>query len=168
MALTPEQNEAWRSLVLVTHVLDDALDRQSQRDGDLPHAYYKVLVFLYETPGRRMTMSQLAAQQRYSTSRMTHAVTSMERSGWVRRVQDEADRRVRHVELTEEGVDLVRAVSPKQAQDVRSKVFAQLDPIQVSQLQAISLAIVDGLDAPRAGDALGGFAGGAGPDGDGD
>ncbi len=153
MALTPEQNDAWRSLVLVTHVLDDSLDRQAQRDGGLPHAYYKVLVFLYETPGRRMTMGELAAVQRYSVSRMTHAVTSMERSGWVRRVPDANDRRVRIVELTQDGIDLVRAVSPRQAEEVRAKVFSQLDPIQVSQLQAISLAIVDGLDGPRAGDA---------------
>jgi len=147
MALTPEQNEAWRSLVLVTHVLDDALDTQSQRDGDLPHAYYKVLVFLYESPGRRLTMSELAAQQRYSTSRMTHAVSSMEASGWLRRTRSEQDRRVRYVELTEEGIALVRAVSPKQAEDVRAKVFQHLDSVQVAQLGTISRAIVDGLDS---------------------
>ena len=163
MPLTPEQNEAWRSLVLVTHVLDDALDRQSQRDGGLPHAYYKVLVFLYESPERRMTMSALAAQQRYSTSRMTHAVTSMEKSGWLRRVPSEHDRRVRYVELTDEGVKLVRAVSPVQAEEVRAKVFSHLDPVQVSQLSAISLAVVAGLDGVH-GD--GSDAGADGGDGD--
>ena len=146
MALTPEQNSAWRSLVLVTHVLDDALDRQSQRDGDLPHAYYKVLVFLYESPGRRMSMGELAAHQRYSTSRMTHAVTAMEKSGWVRRTVSPADRRVRLVELTDKGVDLVRAVSPQQVIDVRQRAFAHLDSTQVQQLEAISLAIVQGID----------------------
>jgi len=146
MALSKEQNTAWRSLVLVTHVLDDALDRQSQRDGGLPHAYYKVLIYLYETPGRRLSMGQLAEQQRYSTSRMTHAVTAMEKSGWVRRTVSPTDRRVRLVELTEEGVDLVRTVSPQQVVDVRQKVFARLTTTQVAQLDAISLAIVDGLD----------------------
>jgi len=146
MALTPEQNTAWRSLVLVTHVLDDALDRQAQRDGNLPHAYYKVLVFLYETPDRRLTMGQLAAQQRYSTSRMTHAVTAMEKSGWLRRTVSPTDRRVRLVELTEQGVALVRRVSPQQVIDVRQKAFAHLSAEQVRQLQQISLAIVDGLD----------------------
>ena len=146
MALTPEQNSAWRSLVLVTHVLDDALDRQSQRDGDLPHAYYKVLIYLYESPGRHLTMTELAAQQRYSTSRMTHAVTSMEKSGWLRRTVSPTDRRVRLVELTQRGIDLVRTVSPRQAIDVRQKVFAHLDAQQVAQLEAISLAIVSGLD----------------------
>ena len=162
MALSKEQNEAWRSLVLVTHVLDDALDRQSQRDGGLPHAYYKVLVFLYESPGQRLTMTELAAQQRYSTSRMTHAVSSMEASGWLRRTRAEHDRRVKYVELTDEGIALVRAVSPRQVKEVREKAFSRLDAVQVAQLSAISLALVEGLDGPRAGDALGDA------DGDGD
>ena len=151
MALTTEQNSAWRSLVLLTHVLDSALDAQAQRDGGLPHAYYKVIVFLYETPGRRMTLSQLALQQRYSTSRMTHAVTSMEASGWLRRVQASHDRRVRFVELTDAGVALVRAITPRQVHDVRAKVFSHLDSAQVEQLQQIALAIVEGLDATPAG-----------------
>lgn len=162
MALNKEQNEAWRSLVLVTHVLDDALDRQSQRDGGLPHAYYKVLVFLYESPGQRLTMSELAAQQRYSTSRMTHAVSSMEESGWVRRTKGEHDKRVRYVELTEDGVALVGAVSPQQVTEVREKAFSRLAPVQVSQLAAISLALVEGLDGHRVGDAVSDI------DGDGD
>jgi len=147
MALTREQNEAWRSLVLASHVLDDALDRQSQRDGGLPHAYYKVLVFLYESPDRRMTMGELAATQRYSVSRITHAVASMEKSGWLLRSVDPVDRRVRIVQLTQAGIDLVRHVSPRQATDVREKAFAHLNPQQVEQLTQIGRALVAGLDA---------------------
>ena len=145
MALTPEQNSAWRSLVLVTHVLDDALDRQSQRDGDLPHAYYKVLVFLYESPERRMTMGELAATQRYSVSRVTHAVASMERSGWLRRAVSEHDRRVRFVELTEAGIQLVRRVSPLQVTEVREPTLAGLSTEQIAQLNALSRAITANL-----------------------
>jgi len=147
MALTPEQNDAWRSLVLLTHVLDAALDRQAQRDGGLPHAYYKVLVFLYEAPDRRMSMTALAEAQRYSGSRMTHAVSSMERSGWLQRTTSPADGRVRVVELTAAGIQLVRTVSPRQVTDVREKVFASLSEAQVKQLTAIGRAVVAGLDA---------------------
>ena len=145
MALTPEQNEAWRSLVLVTHVLDDSLDRQAQRDGGLPHAYYKVLVFLYESPERRMTMGELAATQRYSVSRVTHAVASMERSGWLRRAVSEHDRRVRFVELTEAGIQLVRRVSPLQVTEVRQPTLAGLSTEQIAQLTALSRAITANL-----------------------
>jgi DNA-binding MarR family transcriptional regulator len=145
--LTDAQQHAWRELVMATHLLDEALDRQSQRDGGMPHAYYKLLVLLYESPGHGQTMSGLAAQLRYSLSRLTHAVTSMERSGWLRRSRSADDRRVQTVSLTDAGVTVVRRVSPLQASEVRSRVFARLSDEQVNQLAAIGSAIVAGLDA---------------------
>ena len=145
MSLTPEQNEAWRALIMASHVLDAALESQAQRDGGLPHAYYKVLVFLYESPERRMTMGELAATQRYSVSRVTHAVASMERSGWLRRAVSEHDRRVRFVELTEAGIQLVRRVSPLQVTEVREPTLAGLSAEQIAQLTALSRAITANL-----------------------
>jgi DNA-binding MarR family transcriptional regulator len=126
--LTDAQKHAWRELVMATHLLDEALDRQSQRDGGMPHAYYKLLVLLYESPGHGQMMSGLAAQLRYSRSRSTD------------------DRRVQMVALTDAGVTLVRRVSPLQASEVRSRVFSRLSDEQVGQLAAISSAIVAGLD----------------------
>ncbi|HEY0260983.1 MAG TPA: MarR family transcriptional regulator [Lacisediminihabitans sp.] len=143
---TDAQRRAWRSLMTAVVVLEGALDRQSQRDGGMPHAYYQVLVVLYETPGRRLTMSELAARLRYSLSRLAHAVTSMERSGWVRRSRSTEDRRVQFVELTDAGIRSVRTVSPVQASEVRAKAFSLLSGEQVLQLEAIAAAIVAGLD----------------------
>jgi DNA-binding MarR family transcriptional regulator len=147
MALSREQNEAWRSLVMLTHVLDDALDRQSQRDGGLPHAYYKVLVFLYESRDRRLSMSELAATQRYSISRVTHAVDAMERSGWLRREKSETDRRVQLVALTDDGIALVRKVSAGQLREIREPVFTGLTDTHVAQLAQLATAITSSLDA---------------------
>jgi DNA-binding MarR family transcriptional regulator len=150
MALSREQNEAWRSLVMLTHVLDDALDRQSQRDGGLPHAYYKVLVFLYESRDRRLSMSELAATQRYSISRVTHAVDAMERSGWLRRERSETDRRVQLVVLTDDGIALVRKVSAAQVREIRETVFSTLTDTQVAQLAQLASAITSSLDNENA------------------
>ncbi|MET4782212.1 MarR family transcriptional regulator [Glaciihabitans sp. UYNi722] len=144
--LTDAQQEAWRSLMTATLVLDGALDRQSQRDGGMPHAHYKVLVVLYETSGRRLAMSALAAQLRYSPSRLTHTVVSMEKSGWLQRSRSTDDRRVQIVQLTEVGIRLVKKVSPIQATEVRARAFSQLSTKQVQQLDAITAAIVEGLD----------------------
>ena len=152
MALTPQQNDAWRSLVMLTHVLEDALDTQAQADGGLPHAYYKVLVFLYEAPDRSLTMAELARAQRFSPSRLTHAVASMVRSGWLRRTVSPTDKRVRIIQLTEAGIRLVRRVSPRQVTRVRERVFANLSDEQVVQLSAIGAQILAGLDSePRQG-----------------
>src|SRR5690606_34963308 len=118
VALNASERDAWRSLVLLTHALEESLDRQSRRDGGIPHAYYKLLVFLYEAGDQRLPMSQLAASLRYSSSRLTHAVASLERSGWVRRVRSADDRRVHNLELTDAGAEVVRRVTPGQVAEV--------------------------------------------------
>ncbi|MDF1477582.1 MarR family transcriptional regulator [Leifsonia sp. H3M29-4] len=145
--LTAAQQRAWRALVMATHRLDEALDRQSRRDGGIPHAYYKLLVFLYESGDRRLAMSQLAVQLGYSPSRLAHAVASLERSGWVRRVRSTEDRRVQFAELTAEGAGIVRAVTPGQVAEVREPVLKALSAADVAALERIATAITRALEA---------------------
>lgn len=142
----PAEARAWRSLISATLILEEALERQAQRDGGMPHAYYAVLVQLFESTGQQRQMSALAHDLRYSLSRLTHAVTSMEKSGWVERIRSVDDRRVQIVLLTEAGVKMVRTVSPIQAREVRARAFNALSAEQLTQLEEISRAIVAGLD----------------------
>ncbi|MDO7883004.1 MarR family winged helix-turn-helix transcriptional regulator [Salinibacterium soli] len=135
------QQEAWRALVMLAHSLDEALDRQSRRDGGIPHAYYKLLVFLYEAGEHRLTMSELAAELGYSTSRLTHAVASLERSGWVRRSKSASDRRVTHLELTGAGEGVVRAVTPGQVAEVRLPALHGLADAELETLAALATGI---------------------------
>lgn len=150
MPLTPVQQEAWRALVMAALALDEALDRQSRRDGGLPHTYYKLLVLVYESGEHRLRMTQLAAQLRYSSSRLTHAVASLERSGYLRRVRSAEDRRVQYLELTPAGEDLVRRVTPGQVAEVRMPVLAALDDADTAALlrvaRKISAALETALD----------------------
>ena len=75
--LNDEEQATWRSLMLTTMLLEEALDRQLQRDAGIPHAYYAILVTLSETPDRALRMSELAERMHYSQSRLTHAVTAL-------------------------------------------------------------------------------------------
>ena len=144
--LSDAQSGAWRSLMMASLVLDGALDRQSHRDGGMPHAHYQVLVVLYESPHRQLAMSALAAELRFSLSRLTHAVTNMERSGCLERSRSMKDRRVQNVTLTAAGIRLVKKVSPIQAREVRARAFSRLSDQQVEQLATITAAIVSGFD----------------------
>lgn len=141
MTLTNEQQRAWRSLVLATHAVEEALDRQSRRDGGIPHAYYKLLVFLYEGRREEVRMSQLADQLGYSTSRLTHAIASLERSGWVARERSTTDRRVQLVSITEAGIGIVRAVTPGQVRDVREPVLGALTAEDAATLERLASTI---------------------------
>ena len=141
MSLTDAQKSAWRSLVLATHSIEEALDRQSRRDGGIPHAYYRLLVFLYEGRSGEARMSQLADQLGYSTSRLTHAIASLERSGWVTRERSEADGRVQLVSITDAGIAIVRAVTPGQVREVREPAVGALSAEDAATLERLMTAI---------------------------
>ena len=113
--LDADQQAAWRALILTTRLLDDALDRQLQRDAGLPHAYYEILVRLSEATEQRMRMVDLARTLRYSQSRLTHAVAALERDGRVKRVACTSDRRGQEAVLTPVGLDALRAHLTKAA-----------------------------------------------------
>ena len=51
----------------------------------MPMAYYLILAMLSDVPGRTLRMSDLAAVTQSSQSRLSHAVSKLERNGWVRR-----------------------------------------------------------------------------------
>ena len=144
--LSDEEQIAWRAYLLTTHLVDEVLDRQLQRDAKMPHAYYAILVALSEATDRSVRMSDLARALRYSQSRMTHAVTSLERSGWVLRRNCPTDRRSQLVSITDNGLEALRGAAPGHVAEVRGAVFDKLSPAQVRQLGQICTTILEGLD----------------------
>lgn len=126
--------------------LDGSLDRQSRRDGGLPHAHYSLLVLLYEAGEKRLRMSQLAAALRSSPSRLTHAAASLERAGFVSRASSTEDRRVQYLELTPAGVEVIRRVTPGQVAEIRERVLEALTADDRAALDRITAAIARALD----------------------
>lgn len=144
--LNDKEQRAWRAFILATHLLEEALDRQLQRDSNMPHTYYGILVALSDAPDGRLRMSDLACLLRYSQSRMTHAVTSLERNGWIRREACPTDRRGQFAALTDGGREALRAAAPGHVAEVRAKVFERLSDEQVEQLGDICETLLAGLD----------------------
>ncbi len=139
---TDAQNDAWRALVMAAHGLEEALDRQSRRDGGIPHSHYKLLVFLYEAGDAGVVMSALAAQLRYSPSRLAHSLASLERSGWALRERSPEDRRVQVAHITPEGRAIVRAVTPGQVREVRRPVLAALTDDELAIVTRLGAKII--------------------------
>jgi DNA-binding MarR family transcriptional regulator len=136
--LDDEEQHAWRSFLRAAAAIDEALDRQLQRDAGMPHAYYQVLAMLSEAPDRTLRMSQLAAQTTSSASRLSHAVARLEEKGWVRRDKHPTDRRGSLAVLTDDGWEALRAAAPGHVAAVRQALFDRLGPGQVAQLRAIT------------------------------
>ncbi|HZR12830.1 MAG TPA: MarR family transcriptional regulator [Acidimicrobiia bacterium] len=148
--LDREEQRAWRAFLNANRLLFEVVDQQLQREAEIPHAYYEILVRLSEAPGRHLRMSDLASASKYSRSRLSHAVARLEEQGWVRRDSCPTDRRGQVAVLTDEGFATLEAAAPGHVECVRHALFDALTPEQVRQLREISEAIVRGLTATDA------------------
>ncbi|MEV4109010.1 MarR family transcriptional regulator [Nonomuraea sp. NPDC049695] len=144
--LNDDEQQTWRAYLWTTRLLDDALDRQLQRDTGVPYTYYMILATLSEAPGRRMTMTDLAALVYSSLSRLSHAVARLEERGWVRRSPHPDNRRITVAELTDDGVAVLEAAAPAHVEEVRKRLFDPLSDEQVAQLREILRALWGRLD----------------------
>ncbi|MDH6114902.1 DNA-binding MarR family transcriptional regulator [Kitasatospora sp. MAP12-15] len=144
--LDEDEQQTWRAFLWTSRLLNEALDRQLQRDSGLPHAYYVILVMLSEAPGRELTMSELARLARSSPSRLSHAVNRLEESGWVRRVKHPGDRRTTFAQLTDEGFEVLAAAAPGHVEAVRQHLFDPLSREQVLELRETLRTVLSTLD----------------------
>lgn len=91
--LTDEEQQTWQAYMHASTLLEDHLDRQLQRDASMPHTYYGLMVLLERAPRRRMRMTELARSAKITRSRLSHAVSRLEKYGWVRREDCASDKR---------------------------------------------------------------------------
>ena len=75
--LSKEQQRVWRNYLAATRMLETEIERQLQRDSRMPATYYEIMVSLSEAPDRTLRMSELAERNRFSRSRLSHAVARM-------------------------------------------------------------------------------------------
>ncbi|MFF3911389.1 MarR family winged helix-turn-helix transcriptional regulator [Streptomyces sp. NPDC001848] len=143
--LTPEELRAWRSYLSASWLLEDAIDRQLQQEAGMPHLYYSVLANLSEAPDHRMRMTDLAESLKITRSRLTYAVTRLEKDGAVRREGCPTDKRGSVAILTEAGRALLERTAPGHVETVRSAVFDHLTKEQVAQLEEICSRISEAL-----------------------
>jgi DNA-binding MarR family transcriptional regulator len=147
--LDDEEQETWRAFLWTSRLLSEALDRQLQRDSGMPHAYYMILAMLSESPGRALTMTELAAIVRSSPSRLSHAVNRLEEAGWVRRSKAAADRRTTIAELTDAGFTALEKAAPGHVAEVRRNLFDPLTREQMLEFQRTLHALLTSLDPNR-------------------
>jgi DNA-binding MarR family transcriptional regulator len=148
--LDDAEQRIWRSFLELNRLLMRALDRQLQVDSGLSLADYEVLSILSESPDRRLRMSELAERTTFSKSRLSHAVSRLEASGWIARVECPEDRRGLFAQLTEAGMAVLAGAAPGHVAAVRRYLFDPLSGTQVRQLGAVTAAVKAALDAELA------------------
>jgi DNA-binding MarR family transcriptional regulator len=144
--LSPEELDAWFSLVALTVKVPPALDAQLQRDVGINHFEYGVLAALSENPGRTLRMSELAGFANGSPSRLSHAVRRLEERGWVERHPAADNGRVIEAHLTDAGWEAIVEAAPSHVREARRLVIDALTPAQITQLSEIGRAVLAATD----------------------
>ena len=123
--LNPREMKAWRSYIIASRRLLEALD--SDLEGhDLTMADYEVLALLSEAPERRMRMSELAELSMLSKSRLSHRMKVMEKIGWVKRQACTSDKRGFWAVMTEKGWKAIVKAAPDHVNSVRNRLIDHL------------------------------------------
>jgi len=123
--LSPAESKAWRSYIMTSRRLWDALE------GDLTHhglsmSDYEILVHLSEAPDRQIRMSELAESAMISKSRLSHRMKVMEHAGWVRRKVCENDKRGQFAVMTDKGWDAIFKAAPDHVASIRARFVDHL------------------------------------------
>lgn len=148
--LDAAQREAWVRLAAVVELLPGVLDAQLRRDAGMTHFEYWVVSMLSEAPERTLRMTALAARTNATLPRLSHVVSRLEGRGLVERIPCPEDRRATNARLTEAGWTTVVATAPGHVAAVRHYVIDALTPEQVTQLTAITEAILARVDPDSA------------------
>ncbi|WP_155060489.1 MarR family winged helix-turn-helix transcriptional regulator [Streptomyces blattellae] len=148
--LTPEEQRAWRAYIGAALLMEDALDRQLQQEAGMPHMYYSILSVLSEAPERRLRMTDLAEGLKITRSRLTYAVTRLEKDGLVRREHCRWDKRGSIAALTDEGMTMLERAAPGHVETVRTLLFDRLTPEQVRQMEGIFSKVAEGFEGDAA------------------
>jgi DNA-binding MarR family transcriptional regulator len=132
--LTPEEVDAWLSVVRLMTRLPWSIDQQLQRDSNLAMVEYQVLAMLSERDRRTMRMSSLAELTNTSLSHLSRVVKRLESRGLVRREPDPTDGRFTNAILTEKGFRTLADAAPGHVAHVRSLVIDVLSPEHLRRL----------------------------------
>jgi DNA-binding MarR family transcriptional regulator len=154
--LDAESLQTWAAFATVLEWLPAALDTQLERDSGMTHFEYGILFALSEADDTALRMSTLAGYSNSSLSRLSRAVSRLERKGWVQRTTDPRDGRCTLATLTGDGARKVHEAAPGHVETVDRLVFEALTASQARQLREISQRIMrairadDGWQPPQA------------------
>ena len=139
--LSAEQLRDWTSLMAMLMTLPPALDAQLKRDAGVNSFEYHVLAALSDAPGHSLPLSELAPMARGSLSRLSHAVSRLERDGWVERRACADGRRTRAF-LTDAGWRKIQEAAPAHVREARRLVVDALPPEGLRALGAAARTVV--------------------------
>jgi DNA-binding MarR family transcriptional regulator len=107
--LAQDELAAWRGMLEVHARVTQKLDAQMHAEHGLSVSAYEVLMFLADATGHRMRMSEIAQRVLLSRSGCTRLVDRLVELGYVTRSADAVDGRGTYAQLTDAGLEKIKA-----------------------------------------------------------
>lgn len=117
--------------------------RDLEEVSGLPLSSFGILLRLARTPGRRLRMTELAAQAALSTSGLTRLADRLEDAGYLRRDPSSSDRRSSLAVLTDLGAEAVSKALPSHLASLERNLGDPLGPKAVAELTAMLATLRD-------------------------
>ena len=133
--LEQRRNVCWRSFLTAHAAVIDRIEDDLAEAEVLPLSWYDVLLALYEAPGHRLRMHELASAILVTRGGLTRLVARIEKAGLLSREPDPADGRGLFASLTEEGLEALRTSWPVYARGIAEHFGGQLSDEEVEVLE---------------------------------
>ena len=134
---------AWHGALQFTNSAMRAIDTALQDVHGISIKDFDVLITLFNAPGKKLRMTELAEHVVLTPSGVTHLVTRLERGGLLRRTVADDDRRSFFTSLTPAGDRRLRDARPTHNAVVRSLLVERLTPTQLETLGALWDRVLD-------------------------
>jgi DNA-binding MarR family transcriptional regulator len=110
--LSASRIAAWRGLLTIQAKVTSKVET-ALTENNLPSlAWYDVLFALYEQPGKKLRMAELADAVLLSRSGLTRLVDKLEADSCLRREAVQTDKRGFYVTITKRGIEVLRRIWP--------------------------------------------------------
>ena len=135
--LTDAEFRAWHGCLQFTNNVRRVLDTALVAAHGITIKEFDVLITLFNAPGERLRMTELAERVLLSPSGVTHLVTRLERDGLVSRAVDPDDRRSFFAALTPAGGKRLRASRHTHNEVVRAHLTRRLTKTELATMGAL-------------------------------
>lgn len=125
---------AWRIFFEASTRVQGILENQLKVGVDMSLSDYNILLMLYESPGHRMRMGELAENLGFIPSRLTYLVARLTKAGWVEKQPSGRDRRGYVAVLTPKGIAATEKASRIHQATVRELLLDELTDVHIDQI----------------------------------
>jgi DNA-binding MarR family transcriptional regulator len=129
--------EAWRSYLQSHATIVRLLDAELISEHGITTRDYEVLLYLAQSPDRRLPMSALAESTMLTRSGITRLVDGLVAGGFVERVSCPNDARVSYAQLTDGGFDKLRNAGCTHVGSIRRLFLEHFDAEETGQLATL-------------------------------